>query len=216
MTMEIRLAHPPDKIALHSARRLFLGRCEFLKGVVDINGLPPTDRVEVCFAGRSNAGKSTLINALTNRKRLARTSNTPGRTQEINYFILGETHYLVDLPGYGYARAPRRAVERWQRLLFDFLRGRPTLRRVFMLVDSRHGPKKTDEGAFALLDRAAVTFQIVMTKADKVPARKRARIAVLAEKTIRDHPAAFPEIIVTSSVTGEGIDTLRSVIASIT
>ena len=132
-----------------------------------MDGLPPADRVEVCFAGRSNVGKSSLINALTGRKALARASNTPGRTQEINFFALGAAHYLVDLPGYGFAEAPKPVVEQWQALLRAYLAGRPTLRRVFLLVDARHGVKPVDGEIMALLDRAAVTFQVVLTKADK-------------------------------------------------
>ena len=132
-----------------------------------MDALPPADRVEVCFAGRSNVGKSTLINALTGRKALARASNTPGRTQEINYFTLGEDHYLVDLPGYGFAEAPVDVVARWQRLLKAYLSGRATLRRAFVLIDARHGVKPVDEEIMALLDSAAVTFQAVLTKADK-------------------------------------------------
>ena len=132
-----------------------------------MDGLPPADRAEVCFAGRSNVGKSSLINALTGRKALARASNTPGRTQEINFFTLGERHYLVDLPGYGFAEAPKPVVERWQALLRAYLAGRPTLRRAFLLIDARHGPKPVDVEIMELLDRSAVTFQAVLTKADK-------------------------------------------------
>ena len=160
-------APEPDPEALEAGRRLFAGPCEFLKGVVAMDGLPPADRVEVCFAGRSNVGKSTLINALTGRKALARASNTPGRTQEINFFTLGAAHYLVDLPGYGFAKAPKPVVERWQALLRGYLEGRQTLRRAFLLIDARHGVKPVDAEIMGLLDRAAVTFQVVLTKADK-------------------------------------------------
>ena len=146
----------------------FPGPAEFVKGVVAMSGLPPADRVEVCFAGRSNVGKSSLINALTARRSLARASNTPGRTQEMNYFALSDSHYLVDLPGYGYANAPKEVVAKWQALLRAYLGGRTTLRRAFVLIDARHGAKAVDEEIFALLDKAAVPFQIVLTKADKI------------------------------------------------
>ena len=133
-----------------------------------MDGLPPADRMEVCFAGRSNVGKSSLINALTGRKALARTSNTPGRTQEINFFTAGDSHYLVDVPGYGFANAPVAVVDKWQRLLKNYLSGRVSLRRVFLLVDARHGPKPVDEEIMQLLGRSAVTFQVVLTKTDKL------------------------------------------------
>jgi len=183
--------------------------------VVAMDGLPAADRPEVCFAGRSNVGKSTLINALTGRKALARASNTPGRTQEINFFTLGEGRYLVDLPGYGFAEAPKPVVERWQALLRAYLAGRPTLRRAFLLIDARHGIKAVDEEIMGLLDRSAVTFQAVLTKADKPGAAGlEASVASVAAGLAR-HPAAFPEIIVTSAETGRGLDGLRATIAGI-
>ncbi|MDD9923081.1 MAG: ribosome biogenesis GTP-binding protein YihA/YsxC, partial [Boseongicola sp.] len=151
---------------LERGRKLFSGPVDFLKGVVAMDGLPAPDRLEVCFAGRSNVGKSSLINALTGRKSLARSSNTPGRTQEINFFTLGDENYLVDLPGYGFANAPVAVVEKWQRLLKNYLAGRANLRRAFVLIDSRHGVKKVDEEILSLLDSSAVTFQVVLTKAD--------------------------------------------------
>ena len=180
-----------------------------------MDGLPPGDRIEVCFAGRSNVGKSTLINALTARKALARASNTPGRTQEINFFTLGEDHYIVDLPGYGFANAPVKVVETWQRLLKAYLAGRQNLRRTFVLIDARHGPKAVDEEIMTLLDRAAVTFQAVLTKADKVKEADRARALDQTRAVLAKHPAAFPELIVTSSEKGLGIDTLRATIAGL-
>jgi GTP-binding protein len=208
-------AAPPDPEAIEAGRRLFAGPCAFLKGVVAMDGLPPADRPEVCFAGRSNVGKSTLINALTGRKALARASNTPGRTQEINFFTLGEALYLVDLPGYGFAEAPKPVVERWQVLLRAYLAGRPTLRRVFLLIDARHGLKAVDAEIMGLLDRSAVTFQAVLTKADK-PGRAALQATTEAVAAgLAAHPAAFPEILVTSAEDGRGLDALRAAIAMI-
>ena len=209
------LAEEPDEITREKGRLLFAGQVEFLKGVVAMNGLPPADRAEVCFAGRSNVGKSSLINALTGRKGLARASNTPGRTQEINYFTLGEQGYLVDLPGYGFANAPVAVVAKWQALLKDYLAGRVTLRRAFVLIDSRHGVKTVDEEIMALLDRAAVTFQVVMTKADKMGSGGLAKVLDQTRAALAKHPAAYPEIVVTSSEKGEGIPTLRAIIAGL-
>ena len=180
-----------------------------------MSGLPDPDRMEVCFAGRSNVGKSSLINALTGMKALARASNTPGRTQEINFFTAGESHYLVDLPGYGYANAPVAVVEKWQRLLKQYLSGRQTLRRAFVLIDARHGVKKVDDEILSLLDSAAVTFQVVLTKADKVKEKERARILDQVRAALSKHPAAYPEIVVTSSEKGWGIPTLRAIIATL-
>lgn len=215
MSLPFPLAPDPDPEALEAGRKLFAGPVDFVKGVVALDGLPPADRAEVCFAGRSNVGKSSLINALTGRKTLARTSNTPGRTQEINYFALGGAHYMVDLPGYGFAEAPKPVVARWQALLRAYLAGRPTLRRAFVLVDHRHGVKPPDAEIMALLDRAAVTFQTVLTKADKVKQADRARILDGVRAALARHPAAFPELIVTSSETGQGLPTLRSAIAAL-
>lgn len=214
MEMRFPEVETPDDAAMEKGRLLFAGETEFLKGVVAMDGLPPADRVEVCFAGRSNVGKSSLINALTGRKGLARASNTPGRTQEINYFTAGE-FYVVDLPGYGYANAPLAVVEKWQRLLKQYLSGRQTLRRVFVLIDARHGAKAVDEEIMSLLDSSAVTFQVVMTKVDKL---KGDALKAALDKTraaLGKHPAAFPELILTSSEKGDGIKTLRAVIAGI-
>jgi GTP-binding protein len=198
-----------------TGRLLFAGPIDFLKGAVAMDGLPPADRLEVCFAGRSNVGKSSLINALTGRKNLARASNTPGRTQEINYFTVGEDRYLVDLPGYGFAEAPKPVVEKWQRLLKAYLAGRPTLRRAFVLIDTRHGIKAVDEEILTLLDRSAVTFQVILTKADKVKASDREAIFAQVRAALQKHPAAFPEILLTSSEKGDGIETLRALIATL-
>ena len=204
----------PDPSAIEAGRKLFAGQTDFLKGVVAMDGLPPADRLEVCFAGRSNVGKSTLINALTGRKALARASNTPGRTQEINFFTLGKAHYLVDLPGYGYANAPVAVVEKWQKLLKAYLSGRQTLRRAFVLIDMRHGIKKVDEEILGLLDSSAVTFQVVLTKADKVKEKDRKEVLEQVRSALSKHPAAFPEVVLTSSEKGQGINTLRAIIAT--
>ncbi|MBO9434024.1 YihA family ribosome biogenesis GTP-binding protein [Ruegeria sp. R13_0] len=207
------LAEDPDAFALERGRKLFAGESEFVKGVVAMNGLPAPDRLEVCFAGRSNVGKSSLINALTGTKGLARASNTPGRTQEINFFTQGPELYLVDLPGYGYANAPVKVVEKWQRLLKQYLSGRQTLRRAFVLIDSRHGVKPVDDEIMKLLDTSAVTFQCVMTKADKVKANDREKVLNQVRTALSKHPAAYPEIVLTSSEKGDGVPTLRSIIA---
>ncbi len=215
MNLPFPIADEPDDIIREQGRLLFAGETEFLKGVVAMSGLPPADRIEVCFAGRSNVGKSSLINALTGRKNLARASNTPGRTQEINFFTAAESHYLVDLPGYGYANAPLAIVEKWQALLKQYLSGRQSLRRAFVLIDHRHGIKKVDEDILKLLDTSAVTFQCVVTKADKVKDKERDPILRQIREALSKHPAAYPEIIVTSSEKGWGIDTLRSTIATL-
>jgi GTP-binding protein len=190
-----------------AARKLFAGPIDFLLGAPRLDILPPADLPEVAFAGRSNVGKSSLLNALAGRGGLARTSNTPGRTQELNVFGVGNPprFRLVDMPGYGYAEAPEAVVRRWTRLVGDYLRGRPNLKRVLLLVDSRHGLKPVDGEVMAILDKAAVSYQLVLTKADKV---KDAGVeAVMAEA--RRHPAAHPDILVTSSAKGFGVEALR-------
>jgi GTP-binding protein len=205
----------PDAKTAEMGRLLFAGQTEFLKGVVAMAGLPPADRIEVCFAGRSNVGKSSLINALTGRKGLARASNTPGRTQEINFFTVGERHYLVDLPGYGFANAPVAIVARWQKLLKQYLAGRQTLRRAFVLIDARHGIKPVDEEILSLMDASALTFQVVLTKTDKIKLSEREAVLEQVRGAMAKHPAAFPEIVLTSSEKGEGIATLRAIIATL-
>lgn len=216
MQLPFPIVEEPDEISREKGRKLFVGsNADFLKGVVAMNGLPADDRIEVCFAGRSNVGKSSLINALTGRKGLARASNTPGRTQEINFFTLTESHYLVDLPGYGFANAPLAVVEKWQRLLKQYLQGRVSLRRAFVLIDTRHGVKDVDEEIMSLLDSAAVTFQIVMTKGDKVKDKDREKIMDQVRSKLSKHPAAYPEIVMTSSEKGDGIPTLRALIANL-
>ncbi len=202
-----------DAEVIERGRKLFAGACDFVKGVVAMDGLPVPDRPEVCFAGRSNVGKSSLINALTGRKALARASNTPGRTQEINYFTLGESGYLVDLPGYGYAQAPLEKVAKWQDLLRQYLAGRVTLARAYVLIDARHGVKPVDHEIMALLDRSAVSFQAVLTKADKPKAGEMAGTLAAVQADLGTHPAAYPEIIVTSSASGDGLELLRVAVA---
>ncbi|MGB1853016.1 MAG: ribosome biogenesis GTP-binding protein YihA/YsxC [Paracoccaceae bacterium] len=215
MTMTFPLAEAPDAVLREKGRLLFAQQTDFLKGVVAIDGLPADDRIEICFAGRSNVGKSTLINALTGRKALARTSNTPGRTQEINFFTAADSHYLVDLPGYGYANAPLPVVEKWQRLLKKYLSGRRSLRRAFVLIDARHGVKSVDEEILSLLDSAAVTFQCVLTKADKIKTHEQEALLRQVRGALSKHPAAYPELILTSSEKGMGVETLRATIAGL-
>lgn len=216
MQLPFLLVEEPDDAARERGRKLFAGTTDFVKGVVAMSGLPADDRIEVCFAGRSNVGKSTLINALTGRKALARASNTPGRTQEINFFTMGDdSHYLVDLPGYGYANAPVAVVEKWQRLLKQYLSGRQSLRRAFVLIDARHGVKAVDQEIMTLLDKSAVTFQVVLTKTDKVKAAEREKVLTQVRSKLSNHPAAFPELVLTSSEKGDGIATLRAIIAGL-
>ena len=209
-------APEPDAETAEAGRLLFAGPVDFVKGVVAMDGLPPADRPEVCFAGRSNVGKSSLINALTGRKGIARASNTPGRTQELNFFALGERGYVVDLPGYGYAQAPVPVVQKWQALLKQYLAGRPNLRRAFALIDARHGIKPVDHEIMTLLDRSAVPFQVVVTKADKISRTALDSTLAQIEAGLQKHPAAYPALVVTSSEKGDGIPTLRSIIEGLT
>ncbi|WP_245450651.1 ribosome biogenesis GTP-binding protein YihA/YsxC [Borborobacter arsenicus] len=194
----------------------------FIRGVPSMKFLPPEGPPEIAFAGRSNVGKSSLINGLVRQKGLARTSNTPGRTQELNYFVpdgySGEgadlpPMALVDMPGYGYAKAPKDQVDQWTKLVFDYLKGRVTLKRVYVLIDSRHGIKKNDEEVLSLLDKAAVSYQIVLTKTDKIKAAGVPRLIAETLEKIRRRPAAFPAVIATSSEKGEGMEELREAIA---
>ena len=194
---------------LEAARKYFAGPCDFLLGVVALEGLPPTDYPEIAFAGRSNVGKSSLVNALTGRKTLARTSNTPGRTQEINYFLMSEDLYLVDLPGYGYAKVSKSQRGAWTDLVFAYLQGRPNLRRVMVLIDARHGLKESDHDVMDLLDVAAVSYQVVLTKGDKLKAGEREDMMAGVTEGLRRHVAAHPRVMFTSSVKGEGISELR-------
>ena len=196
------------------ARKLFAGPIEFLKSAPGLQYLPNPHVPEIAFAGRSNVGKSSLLNALTNRKTLARTSNTPGRTQELNFFDVGEPLVLrlVDMPGYGFAEAPKDLVKRWRFLVNDYLRGRQVLKRALVLIDSRHGIKPVDREVMDMLDTAAVSYHVVLTKADKVkPTDPDATIATTVEETLK-RPAAHPLLVATSSETGSGIAELRTAI----
>lgn len=197
-------------------RWLFEQECTFLRGVVKMDGLPPGDKPEIAFAGRSNVGKSSLVNALTRRKTLARVSNTPGRTREVNFFALAGAVSLADLPGYGYARIERKLSEQWTKLIFQYLRGRASLKRVMLLVDSRHGLKPSDEEAMKAMDEAAVSYQIVLTKIDKLKAAELAAVIKATAARAEKHPAAHPVIVPTSSETGCGIAQLRGLIAAAT
>lgn len=200
---------------IDAGRRLFGGPSRFLLGVAKLEQLPPSKGVEIAFAGRSNVGKSSLINALTGVNGLARASNTPGRTRELNFFDVNERLTLIDMPGYGYAKAPKHEVKAWQSVLRGYLRGRPGLTRAFVLIDSRHGILKADEEMFTLLDEAAVTYQVVITKTDKIKPAELAKVMETVSAAIRKHPAAFPDIHATSSEKALGIPELRSEIAGL-
>ena len=204
-----------DDDTLEEANRLFRRPCTFLKGVVNVAGLPGDVLPEVAFAGRSNVGKSSLLNALVGQKALARTSNTPGRTREVNYFVLDDRAYLVDLPGYGYAKASKKEVAGWNRLIQDYLKGRASLRRVFLLIDARHGLKTSDAPTLELMDVAAVSYQAVLTKADKVKAAELEKVIERTSKELSKHPAAFPGIIVTSARKDTGLPELRAAILTL-
>lgn len=205
-----------DTEQLEAGRKLLASPCTFVLGVASLSQLPPDDQMEeIAFAGRSNVGKSSLINALTGRKSLAKTSNTPGRTQQLNYFNLADCLFLVDLPGYGFAKAPESMVKKWQKTIFAYLQGRVNLKRVFLLIDSRHGIKKVDRDIMEMLDKAAVTYQIILTKSDKISAAELEKVLAQTQAETAKHAAAYIDIIITSSEKGFGIDELRAEIAQI-
>ena len=209
------MSAPSDQADIEAGRRLFAQDCRFFAGVDRSEALPPTALPEIAFAGRSNVGKSSLVNALTGRTTLARVSHTPGRTQQLNFFDLGGRLVLVDMPGFGFARAAKRKIKDWSGLIERYLRGRPTLRRVCLLIDARHGAMAVDRGFMERLDAAAVSYQTVLTKSDKVESGElRERIAVLSAELGR-HVAAHPDIIVTSAHAGTGIPDLRAALAAL-
>ncbi|MCX7338566.1 MAG: ribosome biogenesis GTP-binding protein YihA/YsxC [Alphaproteobacteria bacterium] len=191
----------------------FVQDCTFIMGVVKLQDLPEFGLPEVAFIGRSNVGKSSLINGLVGRKKIARTSNTPGRTQELNFFSLANMLLLVDLPGYGYAEAPKKLVEKWQKVMKGYLRGRPTLQRAYLLIDSRHGIKENDIEMMKMLDEVALSYQIILTKFDKLKISEQNAVYEKTQAQVKEHPAAHPVVIATSSATGHGMGALRREIA---
>ncbi len=199
---------------LRQATALFKKPISFVLGVAKLEQLPATEMPEVALAGRSNVGKSSIINALSGQKNLAKTSNTPGRTQQLNFFNLDNKIHIVDLPGYGFAQAPEAQVKQWQQVIFAYLKGRVNLKRVFLLIDSRHGIKKVDEEIMEMLDKAAVTYQIVLTKQDKVGKGNLEKVLHETQEKIKKHPAAYVRVLITSSEKNYGIDSLRAEIAS--
>ncbi len=193
---------------IEQARKVFSGPCDFMLGVAGLSQLPDDSLPEIAFAGRSNVGKSSLLNALTNRKDLARTSNTPGRTQQLNFFNLSGQLHLVDMPGYGYAKVSKKIRKEWDDLIFSYLRGRVNLRSVFILIDARHGLKDSDQHLMQMLDKAAVNYRVILTKCDK--AKNLSSLQEHIETVLKKHPAAFPKTLATSSIKKEGLAELRA------
>jgi len=204
-----------DDAALEAGRLLFARECRFVAGAATSSAIPPSRLTEIAFAGRSNVGKSSLVNALTGRKTLARTSHTPGRTRQINFFELAGAMMLVDLPGYGYARAARSEIKEWTGMVRDYLKGRATLRRVLVLIDGRHGVKPSDEAIMTMLDEAAVSYQGVLTKTDKVTPSGLEAVTARTLEALSRHGAAHPEVLATSSVSGAGIPELKAMLAAL-
>ena len=205
----------PDATAIEEGRVLFAGACDFVTSAQTPAGVPALEPPEIAFAGRSNVGKSSLLNALTGRHSLARTSHTPGRTRQINFFVLAEQLVLADLPGYGFARAPKREIARWTALVRRYLVGRANLRRCCLLIDARRGAQQSDRDVMALLDEAAVSYQMVLTKSDKVKPGAAARRAAALRDELKAHAAAYPSVLLTSAVSGEGIAELRATLAAL-
>jgi GTP-binding protein len=210
-------SHTFTSSEIEAGRKLFAGDWQFVAAAGSPTALPPMRGIEIAFAGRSNVGKSSLINALTGQKRLARVSVTPGRTRELNFFTLGkdDAFYLVDMPGYGYARAPKAEVKGWTRLIQDYLKGRRELKRVFLLIDARHGVKPNDRETMELMDESAVSYQAVLTKADKPKATELQEVVAKVAEELAKHPAAYPVILATSARTGLGIPELRATVAAL-
>jgi GTP-binding protein len=200
---------------IEAGRLLFAGPVSFERGGVSLSNLPDADRAEIAFAGRSNVGKSSLVNAVTGRTKLARASSAPGRTRELNFFLVGDKLRLVDLPGYGYAAAPKTEIARWTELMRDYLRGRAPLKRVFLLVDARHGLKANDLEIMDALDKAAAVYQVTLTKADKLKQSELQSRISETESALKKRPAAHPSVLVTSSETGLGVDLMRAEIAAL-
>lgn len=193
-------------------KKMISSSCEFILGITDLSQLPGNEMPEIAFAGRSNVGKSSLLNALTGRKALARVSHTPGRTQQLNFFEIGKKFILVDMPGYGYAKVSKKMRKEWDKLILEYLKGRPNLRTVFVLIDSRHGLKESDLHLFSLLDKAAVAYRIILTKIDKTSPGELNRCIEETEKTLKKHPAAFPSVLATSSHKKEGLEGLQEAV----
>ena len=203
------------KEQLELAEKFFAQKCEFVLGVAKLEQLPESELTEIAFAGRSNVGKSSLINAVTAQNGLAKTSNTPGRTQQLNYFNLNDKLHIVDLPGYGFAKAPENMVKQWHDMIFTYLQGRVNLKRVFLLIDSRHGIKASDQDVMKMLDKAAVTYQIVLTKIDKISSQSLDKIKSSIENELKNHAAAYVKVLATSSDKKIGVNQVRAEIASL-
>lgn len=207
------ISEPEQQLERERARKMFAGPCDFMLGVAQLEQLPDTDLPEIALAGRSNVGKSSLINALTGRKTLAKTSNTPGRTQQLNYFNLGNKLYMVDMPGYGYAKVSKSLVKNWTKLIKAYLKGRPNLRCCFVLIDARHGLKESDVELMQLMDEAAVPYRIVLTKSDKLKFQELEKNILTVKEKLKKHPAAFPDLLITSARDKIGLEDLQDTLS---